>query len=137
MSFKKAKLEEVDKKVVTFYKDESKEVLKHTVNYFKKTMFRSEHFIILLQSILNIIHQVICQKMAVHKEFLINSFKHWSSWWITRWVWVNAALVVDLTLVNQQLVVIWRNEHRSEFIKEDQYGNIRNRINNKEQNPTV
>ena len=36
MSLKKAKLEELSKKIVTFYENESKEVLKHTVNYFKK-----------------------------------------------------------------------------------------------------
>ena len=33
---KEAESEELAKKIVTFYKNESKEVLKHTVNYFKK-----------------------------------------------------------------------------------------------------
>ena len=36
MNFKKAESEELDKTVVTFYKNKSKEILKHTVNYFKK-----------------------------------------------------------------------------------------------------
>ena len=36
MSSKKAESEDLAKKVVTFYKNECKEVLKHTVNYFKK-----------------------------------------------------------------------------------------------------
>ena len=37
MSLKKAESEELAKKIVTFYKNESKQVLKHTaVNYFKK-----------------------------------------------------------------------------------------------------
>ena len=50
---------------------------------------------------------------------------------------MNAVLLVDLVLVNQQLVVISRNEHRSEFIKEDQHRNARMKINNNEQNPVV
>ena len=37
MSSKKAESEELARKVVTFYQNESKEVLKQTVNYFKKT----------------------------------------------------------------------------------------------------
>ena len=36
MSFKNAESEEFDKTVVTFYKNEGNEVLKHTVNYFKE-----------------------------------------------------------------------------------------------------
>ena len=36
MSFKKAESEELAIKVVTLYKNESKGVLKHTVNYFKE-----------------------------------------------------------------------------------------------------
>ena len=36
MGLKTADSEEFTKKVVTFYKNESKEILKHTVNYFKK-----------------------------------------------------------------------------------------------------
>ena len=48
-----------------------------------------------------------------------------------------AVLIVDLFLVNQQLVFISRNKHRSEFIKQDQHRNTRMKINNNEQNPTV
>ena len=80
MSFKKAESEELAKKVVTFYKNESKEVLKHTVNYFKKQN-------VPVKTIYNIVAKY-CKhnstsyltKGARPKKFLINSFKHWSSW---------------------------------------------------------
>ena len=57
------------KTIVTFHKNESKEVLKHTVNDFQKNkMFWSEQFIILLQNIVNVIEQVISQKSARPKK---------------------------------------------------------------------
>ena len=50
---------------------------------------------------------------------------------------MNAVLLVDLVLVNQQLVVISKNKHRSAFIKQDQHRNTSMKINNNEQNSTV
>ena len=57
--------------IVTFSKNESEELFKYTVNYFKK-----QKLIILLQSTVNIIQQVICQKIPIQNSFPINSFEH-------------------------------------------------------------
>ena len=64
------------KKVVTFYKNESKEVLKHTVSYFKEEN-------VPVRTIFNIVakyrqHNLTSYlpKSARPKKFLINSFKH-------------------------------------------------------------
>ena len=43
MNLNEAESEELTKTVVTFYKNESKEVLKHTVNYLKKLKCSSQN----------------------------------------------------------------------------------------------
>ena len=77
MSFKKAESEELDKTVVTSYKNKSKAVLKHTVNYFKKLN-------IPVRTIYNIAAKYrkhnstsYLTKSARPKKFLSNSFKRW------------------------------------------------------------
>ena len=88
--------------IATFYKNESKEVLKHIVSYFNKQNLP-------VRTIDNIAAKYRKRNSASYlskgtrpKKILINSFKQWT----TRQASVNVPLLVDLALVKQQLVVI-------------------------------
>ena len=79
MDSKTAESEELAKTVVTFYKNKSKEALKHIVNYFKKQN-------VPVRTIYNIVAKYRKRNSASYlprgsrpKKFLINSFKHRST----------------------------------------------------------
>ena len=76
MSFKEAQSEELAKNVVTFDKNEGKEVLKHTGNYFKKQNVRVRRMDNIVAKYRKRNSTSCFPEGGCRKKLLTNSFKH-------------------------------------------------------------
>ena len=138
MALTKPQSEMLAKRIVTFFKNESIEVLKHTVNHFKKEN-------IPVRTIYNIITRYrkhnstnYLPKTGRPKKISDQELKTLVRL-IDNKVGVSQHRLGRRFGVNQSTISrnLKKNEHQFEFINEGQYRNTLVRINKSEQNPIV